>query len=345
MYDKLYILVIRNGLTQDISNSIAKTIEWIEKFTPFKVEIEYYDINEPISYKPFMALKGRMWYGLSDAKEMIRKTNRAINEYYDQVWLCYQSDRDDTAYWTYPGLLNGAAFIEIPISPLQNFKDFEVAAMTHELIHGFYRCLWANGKAIQDDMDLYDKDAEPYAIDGNRARNLRRIAPYWPVIADPPKRRLLGFLMAKLGVLKDELAKLVNKKELVITKFATAIKEYEGYSAPCPKYPKGTRSWRNNNPGNVKIATQYEKQNFSIGNDPGGFDIFKTYDAGFDFLKRMIRNAIDGKSQVYFPNDTILSFIEKYAPSGDGNVPTAYALYISQKLGVGPQTKLKDLIL
>jgi hypothetical protein len=117
-----------------------------------------------------------------------------------------------------------------------------------------------------------------------------------------------------------------------ITDWANAIKQYEGFFAPGqnPKYPDGTLSWKNNNPGNIR----------SWPNTPqnGGFAHFPTYDVGFAALCTLLTNAATGKSANYKPTMSLVQFFAVYAPSDDHNDPNAYADFIAKKLQVDPNT-------
>lgn len=115
--------------------------------------------------------------------------------------------------------------------------------------------------------------------------------------------------------------------------FAEAIKQHEGWFA-------GSRSQRNNNPGNIR----YAKQIGTTGQDSKGFAIFKTYDEGFACLIRLIENAKNGKSQVYKSEMTFAEFFGVYAPAFDSNDPHRYAQFVAQKLKVDVDYKIKDLV-
>lgn len=112
-----------------------------------------------------------------------------------------------------------------------------------------------------------------------------------------------------------------------------AIKEHEGYFA-------GSRSFRNNNPGNLRYLGQFG----SVGKDKNGFAIFPTYELGYNALKNMLTNACTGKSSVYRPTMTLYEFFAKYAPSEDHNNPTSYAEVVAQKLKVSPTIEIRKLL-
>lgn len=115
--------------------------------------------------------------------------------------------------------------------------------------------------------------------------------------------------------------------------FCLAIQQYEGWFV-------GSRSFKNNNPGNLRYVGQKE----ASGKDKDNFCIFPTYEIGFKVLKDMIIRAASGKSTVYNPNMTIERFFCVYAPSSDGNHPITYANAVAKKVGVPVSTPIKNLL-
>lgn len=122
----------------------------------------------------------------------------------------------------------------------------------------------------------------------------------------------------------------MNKTKLTI--WAKAIQTYEGFITPCKKYPAGSLSFRNNNPGNIK--DKY-----------GRFIKFKTYQEGFDALVDYLGRASTGKHKAYSPEFSLLEFFKVYAPSFDNNNPKKYAEYVANKLKVATNIKLKNIII
>jgi hypothetical protein len=117
-----------------------------------------------------------------------------------------------------------------------------------------------------------------------------------------------------------------------IEKFAEAIKQHEGYYI-------GSRSYRNNNPGNLKFVGQAN----AIKEANGSFCVFDTYEHGWQALINMITNAVNGKSQIYSPTMTVLQFFEKYAPSADSNDPKRYAEAVATYVGFSVNSELEEL--
>ena len=104
-----------------------------------------------------------------------------------------------------------------------------------------------------------------------------------------------------------------------------AIQQMEGWSP-------GTRSYRNNNPGNLR----YVGQPGAIGKDDAGFAQFPDFDTGFNALLRQI--------DLYCQRGlTLAGMTAIYAPSSDGNDPFAYAQFLANRLGVTVDTKLTDI--
>lgn len=144
-------------------------------------------------------------------------------------------------------------------------------------------------------------------------------------------------LMQALLMWYQKLLVLVKLKEETmktekIIKFAEAIKIYEGWFS-------GSRSFRNNNPGNLRFVGQT-----GATADRDNFAVFKTYEEGFGALLRMIQNAATGKSKVYFPTMTIVQFFQKYAPSSDNNYPEKYAQFVADRVGLLTSSQIKELV-
>lgn len=119
----------------------------------------------------------------------------------------------------------------------------------------------------------------------------------------------------------------------LIEKWAEGIQKFEGWF-------KGSRSYRNNNPGNIR----YIGQKRAIGEDDKNFCIFKTYADGRQELIEMLLRAAEGRSRVYKPTMTLLDFFKTYAPSSDNNHPETYAAAVAKMIGVSIGTQIKELL-
>lgn len=79
--------------------------------------------------------------------------------------------------------------------------------------------------------------------------------------------------------------------------FCMAVQRHEVYSAPGEdsRWPNGTRSFHDNNPGNLKYANQIG----TTGEDKDSFAMFKDYDSGFRALYHQVEIAAKGQSARY----------------------------------------------
>jgi len=121
-----------------------------------------------------------------------------------------------------------------------------------------------------------------------------------------------------------------------------AIQAREGWAGPGTKMggSRGTPSFRNNNPGNIRKPYS----NKVIGYDASNFAIFPDYATGYMELRRFLQNAATGVSKIYRPSMTLYQFYAKYAPKEDNNDPVSYAEEVAKKIGVSPMTLIQDLV-
>lgn len=115
------------------------------------------------------------------------------------------------------------------------------------------------------------------------------------------------------------------------SRMASAITKFEGFSL-------GSRSQRNNNPGNLKFARQFG----AIGMDKDGFAIFDSFASGWLALKSQLELAFENRSKFYSNEMTLKEFFRRYAPGRVQNTD-AYAKFVALRLGVTSNTRLKDI--
>lgn len=104
---------------------------------------------------------------------------------------------------------------------------------------------------------------------------------------------------------------------------AEAIQAHEGWILPGRGYPRGSRSYRNNNPGNLKFIGQRG----SVGADTAGFAIFPSFELGWNALLSDL-NAKFKRN----PSLSIAGLVHIYAPSSDGNNELAYVNAINSHI-------------
>lgn len=133
------------------------------------------------------------------------------------------------------------------------------------------------------------------------------------------------------------------------TAFRHAIRKHEGWGKPGSTiggvyYPNGTRSYRNNNPGNCKYSrVGYHPQYGVVGKDADGFAIFKTYELGWLYMTNLARGKIEEH-----PAWTLYDFFadpeDGWAPRKDRNDPLRYATAVAHDLGCSIDLPVTDLL-
>ncbi len=102
-----------------------------------------------------------------------------------------------------------------------------------------------------------------------------------------------------------------------IRELARLIQEFEGYD-------KGSLSFRNNNPGNLRSSP------FAQGKKDG-YAKFRSYFDGLFGLMWDLWSKTEGRTRTDLrPTSTFLELIQVYAPPGDSNDPDGYANFIIQ---------------
>lgn len=118
-----------------------------------------------------------------------------------------------------------------------------------------------------------------------------------------------------------------------ISIFLGAIIEFEGWHPPDnDKFPIGSRSYRNHNPGNLR-ASPFERAKVD------GFSYFVNDNVGYmalqwDIMQKSKGNTVTGLNG----NSTIEEFVNVWAPASDGNNPEQYIRHIEKRTG-WPRTK------
>lgn len=116
----------------------------------------------------------------------------------------------------------------------------------------------------------------------------------------------------------DEAQVMLSIVPDYINAMADAITVHEGWR-------EGSRSYRNNNPGNLEIDGD-------LGRDSGGYGVFSSYNAG--------RNALVADLTAKFrkySSWTLYQVIARYAPPSENNTQ-AYASAVASALGIRTQT-------
>ncbi len=102
-----------------------------------------------------------------------------------------------------------------------------------------------------------------------------------------------------------------------------------GPSTPGDKRLGGSRSWRNNNPGNIEYGP-FARSMGATGTD-GRFAVFPDYKSGRNAQEKLL---FEGKN---YANLTLAQAIRRWAPASENNVPA----YIAA-MRADPNTRMKD---
>ena len=348
---KFKILVILNKIedTINVLDDFEKFKKYVSEKTSLEIEYSFVSSALDLEHKSFGIRKIRNgvkkeMYGLDGVKGMLREAGLIESHKYHAVFFLYGFNEAKfrekfpgglLGHWTYfKQIVPGTEFVEIATLPKWDKIDDIYRVLTHEFYHVCHNRARRAGVATLDTMDRYDL--------GNRIRNLNELLSHkdiWKSIVSMPRQlKIIRMLELFITILKIRIKIIIARKKIgetvlkkkAIKKWALAIKEFEGWYI-------GSRSHRNNNPGNLKFSK------FQIGEDEGGFSIFKTYEDGFKALIFQLELAISGKSRYYKPTMTLLEFFEIYAPSSDNNEPKRYAEFVAHRLGCSTNRVIKYL--
>ncbi|TXM98963.1 hypothetical protein FV242_27115 [Methylobacterium sp. WL64] len=103
-----------------------------------------------------------------------------------------------------------------------------------------------------------------------------------------------------------------------------------------PAAGDGSRSFRNNNPGNIKMGALARSMGATEADDKG-FARFPDYASGRKAQEKLLFESKGYKDL------TIRQAIARWAPAGDGNDPAAYADQMAKAAGVGVDSPLASL--
>lgn len=121
-------------------------------------------------------------------------------------------------------------------------------------------------------------------------------------------------------------AEAPNKKALQVTYYRE-----DGSSATLTK---GTRTWRNQNPGNI-VRGSFANDHGAIG-DAGGFAVFPSYEVGRAATFSLMKTP-------KYQKRTVAATIEAYAPVKGGNNTARYQRLVQEWTGLDLNRRLQDL--
>lgn len=364
------VLILKDaGLAVDIEDDLKLWKEYELEHLGFDLKFEQRIVSlgalKHESFKITQVSDGvsKDLYGLSGIKDRVRPL--VAEGMYDLVVFVYdiedcelyRQDRafalDHIANWTYfTPLYAGMPFTEV-VSRKSWSKTDPFRVFSHENRHALCFRLRALGYAIPDVMDItyspaagkevpYYKEYDVYAVDGNRGVQNLLLKPYIEILAGRPE--VLSFIER----LKKQVADLMNKLAAMTTtktpdspgmiKWAEAIKKHEGWYV-------GSRSYRNLNPGNMRLTPYTRSLGALARGDDKNFAIFPTYDAGWNALLQFLRDARANQLIAYREYakrhgraiPSLNDFFQVYAPEFE-NDTNHYAQVVATAIGCTPDT-------
>ena len=358
------VLIIKNRLSLDISDAVFYTKSYFAQRTPLSIIIEtrVSDVPVDIGGWGIKDKDGVELIGIKGLREHLKTLGvngvnyNAIVFAYDPSrtvwWNATENKSGGFRHWCHWEAYEGSALIEVGVRQEWGLNDV-YRVMTHEHIHGFHQASRLNGNPTIDTMDLYDKEMETDAVNGNRARNLNEIEAkkaWEQVVSQPLLMKLVNLLRLQIQLYQIKQAEKTMSPK--IEAWALAIRTHEGWW-------KGTRSYRNNNPGNFKInPSGYKTMYGKVGEDEKHFAIFSSYAIGWLYLTNFLKNAMTGVSLTYNAEAkrrfnllsgadlTLEQFFIIYCeddPLTPENDPIVYAQAVGKKIGVPVTTRIRDL--
>jgi len=127
-----------------------------------------------------------------------------------------------------------------------------------------------------------------------------------------------------------------------IEEIAKAVKIKEGFFEPgSEKYPDGSLSFRNNNPGNI-LAGALAKELGATGEykSPNGltYAVWPTYEDGFYALKKFLMLGFRGDLRSYNIEMNLKEFFKVYSGGGE-----TYGQFVADKTGIDINTKIRHI--
>lgn len=352
------VAFVTNRLQVDIKDDIDRFVRYEREHSHLNIRPAFFTTDLDLGHVPFGIYtvednKQKELWGLWDVKDDLRALDMVPRHLFHACVFLY--DLEDTGFrsshpgatvghWTtYGELYSGTEFVEIATTRAWDRKNDIFRVLTHEIRHVYVARLRRKGYQIPDYMDatpVNDKAtgkvtyvpyynefdlAAPYS---NRVATDRVLNGFQAAIVDQP---ILSNLVRSIMTYAASTPLAARTRNLTL--MAEAIKKHEGWYV-------GSRSHRNNNPGNAK----YLKQKNTVGSDREGFAIFKTYADGWSYLLAMLSNAAHNNSRVYRADMSLYDFFAVYAPAADNNNPRRYAEAVAAHIGVPATTTLRELI-
>lgn len=202
---KIAFLVQENS--RYMVSQIPDAISYLREKTPLDIDYKIINVDVDVRHKFFKeAHDGTFWFGTKGVKEQLRgvvpeNEYHAVCFLYDRTMnsLVHHPPKFTVASWSFwKPLYPHTEYTEVAMDELAHDRGWTWKLIAHELMHAFVKKVRRQGKEVLDEMDstivkgkrvAYYKNDDPHAKDGNFARTLQNLKPYWEDVVRYPKAR------------------------------------------------------------------------------------------------------------------------------------------------------------
>jgi hypothetical protein len=212
MKRELRLLVIQNRTRDlDVPREARKLARWHERNFGVKLRVDLVKTDDSVRVHRLVKQDGGqpMW-AMANELDFVKR----YGDRYDAVAVAWDALEHPTLRCASVGYRIPGKYV-ITVSMDRARDLFRVAS--HELIHCYWGHLRELGYPTDDTMDVYDKEFQPNATDGNRARNVTALKPYLAALFAPetaaapkPDPSLLSSLRAALEAAQAKLAGMAS---------------------------------------------------------------------------------------------------------------------------------------
>lgn len=223
------ILILRNNLSFNIVDDCVKITEYFKTRVPFPVTFEFKDVSIPITVEKYSTFNGfdnmtgkpKVINLFGPDTAMLTKMRPHFSPNYAVTVLAWDKSKInvDGQGTSYTKTFDGNEIVCLATDQDFDRADFTFKSLVHEIMHTFCFKLAKQGIGGTDEMDTtivggvpirYYKNDFPESPDGNFAKTLKNISPYFDRLV--PKKGYKYFSQKEVDTfkLKPELWSLLD---------------------------------------------------------------------------------------------------------------------------------------
>src|SRR3990167_7908202 len=195
------------------------------------------------------------------------------------------------------------------------------------------------GSFLKDLIFHVPDSAMRYALDELKYDLLTRLLSLLKQLYEMLKKNAVNIVPPPAYEVKPESLPINQPDKNYITPMAKAMKQFEDYVPKGGAFrngtpaPNGSISWRNKNPGNLKLGSYTRDFVGRIGTDSSNHIIFDNYENGWNALEGFLKNACNGKYAKYRADGSIKQFFTVYQEASADIYASYVCNYMSKELG------------